>query len=111
VICGRGEKVAPEPEQIAVPSVEAGYRSASHLIDLVGDGDARDSRSTDVVVRNQKARSDFGHNANLVPNMHEVGSDGRFDLTHQVEWAQAHVVAMRTTASPTHGTVRSTPQA
>ena len=111
MICGRGEEVSSEAEQIAVASVEAGDRSTSHLIDLVGDGDAGDSRSADVVVRNEKARSDFGHDANLVTHMHEVGPDGRLDLTDQVEWGSAHVVARRTRASPTHGTLRSTPHA
>ncbi len=87
---GGGEQVAPEPEDVAVPGVQAGDRPATHPGDLVGDGDARHGCPTDVVVRHEKCRGDRAEHADLVAHPYEVGSSCRLDLTDQLESVRHH---------------------
>ena len=93
----RGEQVAPEAEQVAVPGVDARDGAAPHLRDLVGHGDARHGRTTDVVVRYQEAGCDRAEHPDLVADPRQVGPSRRFDLAHHLE--RIHHEILRTSSS------------
>ena len=66
---GGREQVAPEPEDVAVPGVDARDRTSTHEVDLVGHGDAGDGGATDVVVGDQERRRDARQHADLVADV------------------------------------------
>src|SRR2546423_1871776 len=66
-------------------AAETGDGATSHLGHLVGDGDARYRRPSDVVVRDEEGGRHLAHDADLVAHLHEVRTGGRLHLTYQLE--------------------------
>src|SRR5579859_2077919 len=87
---GAGQQISAESEHVAITGVQAGDGTTAHLVDLVGDGDARHGRPPDVVVRDEVARGDPAHDADLMAHMHHVWSGGRLDLADPLERAGLH---------------------
>ena len=70
-----------EAENIAIASIDAGNRVASHELHLMSDGDARYGRSSDVVVGDEEGISDGTEHPNLMANVGQVRACGRLDFT------------------------------
>ena len=78
-------------ENIAIASIDARNRVASHQLHLMSDGDARYGRSSDVVVRDQEGIGDGAEHPNLMANVCQIRACGWLDLTKDLE-TSGHVI-------------------
>lgn len=74
-----------EAENIAIASIDARNRVASHELHLMSDGDARYGRSSDMVVGDQEGISDRTEYPNLMANVGQVGARSWLDFTQDLE--------------------------
>jgi hypothetical protein len=70
-----------EAENVAIASVDARNRVASHELHLMSDGDARYGRSSDVVVGDEEGISDGTEYPNLMANVGQIGVCSWLDFT------------------------------
>jgi hypothetical protein len=75
-----------EAENIAIASVDARNRVASHKLHLVGDGDARHGRSSNVVVGDEEGISDGAEYPNLMANVGQVRACRWLNFTKNLEF-------------------------
>src|ERR1700678_2881915 len=73
-------------ENIAIASIDARNRVASHELHLMSDGDARYGRPSDVVVGDEEGISDGTEHPNLMANVGQIRACGWLDFTHDLEF-------------------------
>jgi hypothetical protein len=61
-----------------------------HRLDLMGDRDAGDGGSPQVVVGDQKHVSRLAQGSDLMAHMHQIRQRGRLNLAHDLETIIAH---------------------
>ena len=74
-----------EAENITIASIDAGNRVAPHELYLMGDGDTRYGRSSDVVVGDEEGISDGTEHPNLMANVGQIRPSGGLDFTDDLE--------------------------
>ena len=74
-----------EAQHVAVASVDACDRVASHELDLMCDSDAGYGRPSDVIVGNQEGMCDRTEHPDLMANVGQVRACGWFDFTDDLE--------------------------
>ena len=79
-------------QDVSVSGVEAGDGPAPHQVHLMGHGDARHRRPTDVVVGDEESRGNPAEHSDLVTDVHQIWSGGRFDFADQLEAGRTHGV-------------------
>ena len=79
------QEIPVEAQHVAIAGIDTGDGAASHELDLVGYGNARDRRSADVIVGDQECTGDRTQDANLMADMLQIGPCGWFDFAKNLE--------------------------
>ena len=84
-IGGGRQEISPEPQKVSVASVYTGDCAAPHMGDLLSDREARNGRSSEVIIGDKESVGDLEHGGHLGPQVVEARSAGRLDLAQDRE--------------------------